>query len=141
MLTSTRSARFLVLVAALPLLGVACSGDGGEGDVNVTLREFAVEVDPATASAGDVSFVATNEGSETHEFEIFTIEGDTDVASLPVEDNVANTDGLTLLDEVEDVTPGGSAELTVNLDAGSYAVICNLPGHYSEGMFVTLDVE
>jgi uncharacterized cupredoxin-like copper-binding protein len=133
--------RLLVLSAALPLLVVACGSDGGEGDVNVTLSDFAVELDPATATAGDVVFVASNEGAETHEFEIFRIEGDTDPTALPVEDNVADTEGLTLLDEVEDVTPGGSAELTVNLDAGAYAVICNLPGHYAQGMFATLDVE
>lgn len=134
-------ARVMVLAAAVPLFAVACDGGGGEADVEVTLSDSAVELSPTSTPSGDVTLVATNEGSMTHEFEIFTVEGDVDPASLPVEDNVANTDGLTLLDEVEDVTPGSEAPLTVNLDPGTYAVICNLPGHYANGMHATLTVE
>jgi uncharacterized cupredoxin-like copper-binding protein len=131
----------LVVAAVVPLLAVACDGGGGEADVDVTLSDFAIELSPASTASGDVTFVATNEGSTTHEFEIFTAEGDVDPASLPVEDNVADTAGLTLLDEVEDVTPGSASELSVSLDPGTYAVICNLPGHYAEGMHATLTVE
>jgi uncharacterized cupredoxin-like copper-binding protein len=141
MRTSKGLVRVSVVAAVVPLLAVACDGGGGEADVDVTLSDFAVELSPASATSGDVTFVATNEGSMTHEFEIFSVEGDVDPASLPVEDNVADTDGLTLLDEVEDVTPGSEAELTVNLDQGTYAVICNLPGHYAQGMHATLSVE
>ena len=31
-------------------------------------------------------------------------------------------------------------ELTVNLEAGAYALICNLPGHYAEGMVTEFTV-
>jgi len=134
-------ARMWVIAAVVPLLVAACNGGGGEADVDVTLSDFAIELSSASAAPGDVTFVATNEGPSTHEFEIFAVEGDVDPSSLPVEDNVATTDGLTLLDEVEDVTPGSEPELTVNLDPGTYAVICNLPGHYAKGMHATLTVE
>ena len=134
-------ARVWMFAALVPLLAVSCNGGGAEADVDVTLNDSSIELAPGTATAGDVTLVATNQGSTTHEFEIFTVEGDVDPSSLPVEDNVATTDGLTLLDEVEDVTPGSQAELTVDLATGRYAVICNLPGHYAKGMHATLTVD
>ena len=138
---SRNPARLWMFAALVPLLAVSCAGGGGEADVDVTLNDSSIELAPATATAGDVTLVATNQGSTTHEFEIFTVEGDIDPSSLPVEDNVASTDGLTLLDEVEDLTPGSQAELTVDLSPGTYAVICNLPGHYTQGMHASLTVE
>ena len=85
-----------------------------------------------------MTFAATNDGSVTHEIEVFS--GDVDPATLPVEDNVASTEGLTLIDEIEDITPGSSADLTIDLEAGSYVVMCNLPGHFAEGMYSSLEV-
>ena len=46
-----------------------------------------------------------------------------------------------MVDEVEDVTAGSTTELSVDLEPGSYAIICNLPEHYEEGMFTTLVVD
>jgi uncharacterized cupredoxin-like copper-binding protein len=48
---------------------------------------------------------------------------------------------LEVVDEVEDIAPGTSAPLNLTLDPGSYAVICNLPGHYANGMHTTFTVE
>ena len=42
--------------------------------------------------------------------------------------------------EIEDITPGGNADLTVDLAAGSYVVMCNLPDHYGRGMVSSFDV-
>ena len=105
-------ARVWMFAALVPLLAVSCNGGGGEADVDVTLNDSSIELAPPTATAGDAG-----------------------------DDNVATTDGLTLLDEVEDVTPGSQAELTVDLATGTYAVICNLPGHYAQGMHATLTVD
>jgi uncharacterized cupredoxin-like copper-binding protein len=63
-----------------------------------------------------------------------------DPSSLPIEGNVASTEGLELVDEIEDITPGSSADLTVDLDAGTYVVMCNLPGHFAQGMYSTFEV-
>ena len=139
-----RLARPVIMAVSLPVLVVSCSGDGGgggEADVRVTLNDSAIELSPATTPAGETTLVATNDGAQTHEFELFSVVGDVDPSALPVQDNVANTDGLTLVDEVEDMSPGFEADLTENLDPGTYAVICNLPGHYPAGMHATLIVE
>jgi uncharacterized cupredoxin-like copper-binding protein len=134
-----RTTRRLLLAAALIVpMGAACTDTGGEGDVEVSLRDDAVMLEPDSAEAGSLTFSATNDGTETHEIEIFS--GDVDPSTLPVEDNVASTEGLALVDEIEDITPGSSADLTVDLDAGQYVVMCNLPGHFEQGMYSTFAV-
>jgi uncharacterized cupredoxin-like copper-binding protein len=130
------------LMAGLAFAAVACGGDdttGGGSTVGVSMKDWEIALDPATASAGAITFDVTNDGPTTHEFEIFS--GDVDPSTLPVESGVAVTDGLTLVDEVEDVTAGSTTELSVDLEPGSYAIICNLPEHYEEGMFTTLVVD
>ena len=136
----------LVLLGLLALGAAACddSADEGDGDgdgsvVSVAMKDWEIALDPGTASAGPITFEVTNDGPTTHEFEIFS--GDVDPSSLPVEAGVANTEGLELVDEVEDVTAGATAELAVTLDPGTYALICNLADHYEEGMYTTLTVE
>ena len=47
---------------------------------------------------------------------------------------------LEPVDEVEDIAPGTSASLSLDLEPGTYAVICNLPGHYANGMHTTFAV-
>ncbi len=58
-------------------------------------------------------------------------------------------DGVDLIDEIEPFTPGSRASITVNLEAGSYALICNiteiedgeLERHYELGMWTAFTVE
>jgi uncharacterized cupredoxin-like copper-binding protein len=46
-----------------------------------------------------------------------------------------------VIDEVEDIKPGRSATLTLNLKAGRYVLLCNLAGHYPGGMHAGLRVK
>lgn len=142
----SRHARTLLAIGTLlALLGAAsCSSDdassdaGGATTVDVTMRDWSIEVDPAAVPAGEIAFEASNDGPTTHEFEIFS--GDIPTEPLPVSDGVADTGDLVLVDEVEDVVAGTTAELTVDLDVGEYLVICNLADHYEQGMSTTLTV-
>jgi uncharacterized cupredoxin-like copper-binding protein len=140
-----RTTRLTAVAAiSLALLAAACNGDGGSSEadgntVTVTLQEFSVALDPATIQAGDVTFDTTNQGAEIHEFEI--VKTDTPAGDFEISDDVADFGDATIVDEVEDVAPGTGASLTVNLEAGTYAVICNLPGHYGQGMHADLTVE
>jgi uncharacterized cupredoxin-like copper-binding protein len=137
----------LIAFTALALLGAACSEDAGTGGtesdsaattVDVALADDSVTLSRNDVPAGSLTFDTVNEGTETHEIEVF--EGEADPESLPIENDVADTKGWTLVDEIEDITPGSSADLSVDLAAGTYQIVCNLPGHFERGMYSTLTV-
>ena len=128
--------RWLVvpMILGLALVTAGCSSDD-EGTVAVTVADFSVSADPDSAPAGDITFDISNDAEQTHEFVVFK----TDLAAdqLPTDEN-GDVDeageGVEHVDEVEDIEGGSTQSLTVNLDTGSYVLICNLPGHYAQGM-------
>lgn len=137
-----RVRRWLVvpMILGLALVTASCSGDD-EGTVAVTLADFTVTPDPDSASAGEVTFDVTNDAEQIHEFVVFQ----TDLApdQLPTEeggDVDESGEGVELVDEIEDIEGGSTQSLTVNLDAGKYVLICNLPGHYAQGMHAGFSV-
>ena len=135
----------LIPTTALLLGGVACSDDtngaqpstSGDG-IAVTLRDFSIEPATATAPSGSVEFAISNDGPSVHEFEVLAT--DTAPDALPVDSGVVQTQDTEIVDEVEDIAPGTSASLAVDLDAGSYVIICNVAGHYESGMHVGFTV-
>lgn len=124
----------------------ASTGTTSEGStVAVTLQEFAVIADTASVPAGSVTFDVTNNGpDDVHE--IVIIKTDLGAADLPTDkDGAALEDdaSLSAIDEIEDIAVGTTASLTVDLEAGSYVLVCNivqtepdgtLEAHYHEGM-------
>ena len=136
-----RIRRYAVMGAAAALFAAGgCSSD--TGGVGVTEADLSITLDESSAPAGDVTFDIQNDAEQTHEFVVFK----TDLApdALPTnEDGDVDEEGegVEHIDEVEDIVGGSSAELTVNLDAGAYVLICNLPGHYAQGMHTEFTVE
>jgi uncharacterized cupredoxin-like copper-binding protein len=130
---------FAALAGLVLLAATACSSGGDDADVEVMLQDTQITLSTETVPAGETTFATQNQGSETHEFEIFR----TDLApgELPVDGDTADTADLQLMDEVEDVAPSTTAQLTTGLEPGSYVLICNLPEHYARGMHVSLTVE
>ena len=51
-----------------------------------------------------------------------------------------DADGVEFIAEVEDIAPGTAKPLTVDLTAGTYVVLCNIPGHYADGMRTGFEV-
>ncbi|HYN36850.1 MAG TPA: plastocyanin/azurin family copper-binding protein [Actinomycetota bacterium] len=144
------------LVLAFALLGAACGGDDddatgggdvdgqGDGDgqeVAATTEDYSISLDPTSVASGETTFNITNDGAVLHEFVVFK----TDLAEgdLPVDDEgtIDEEGGLEVVDEVEDMEAGSTHELTVDLDAGTYVIACNIPTHYGLGMVTTLTVE
>lgn len=135
--------RTLALIMAVPCLslGLAACGDtdnnssSNEAEVHATLEDFKITLDESSATAGEVTFEVENDGPSTHEFVVVK----TDLApdALPTDDSGdvdEEGEGITAVDEIEDIEKGDSPKLTVDLEAGSYVVFCNLPGHYRQGM-------
>ncbi len=147
----TRRALF-ALVAVLAIASVACSSDsssssagttatspaGGGTAIAATEKDFSIALDPTEVAAGEVTFTINNEGPSAHEFVV--VATDTAPGDLPVKDGLVEEDGITVVDEAEDIAPSTTASLPIDLEAGSYVIICNLPGHYEQGMHVGLTV-
>jgi uncharacterized cupredoxin-like copper-binding protein len=146
-----RKIGLVMVVPALALSLVACgdsgdSGDNGDGssggvEIHATLDDFDIKLDETSAAAGPVAFEVDNEGPSTHEFVVVK----TDLApdKLPTDENGdvdEEGDGITVVDEIEDIEDGDSSKLEVDLEAGDYALFCNLPGHYRLGMHAALTV-
>lgn len=128
------------MILGLAFVTASCGGDD-EGVVDVTLADFTITADPTSTPAGEVTFDVANDAEQVHEFVVFQ----TDLAAeeLPTGENGdvdEEGEGVTLVDEIEDIEGGSSESLTVDLDAGSYVLICNLPGHYGQGMHTSFSV-
>ena len=129
----------LSIVAPVALLAPACSSD--DGGVGVTLADFTVTPDPTSTSAGEVTFDVSNDADQIHEFVV--VQTDLAPDALPTnEDGDVDEEGegITPVDEIEDIGGGTEQSLTVDLDAGSYVLLCNLPTHYSQGMYAAFTV-
>jgi uncharacterized cupredoxin-like copper-binding protein len=125
-----------------------CGTMGAGTTVNVTEKEFTVTPDVVTAAAGCVTFHVSNTGNDTHEF--LVIKTDLAEDALPTESDGSyeeNGPGTELLDEISEIAPGASADLTLNLAAGKYVLICNMVDldeaevHYQLGMHAAFTVQ
>lgn len=141
--------RITIAIAAFAMVGaVACSsstsststsaGGSTAGGVSATEKDFAIDLASTSAPAGSVTFNISNEGPSTHEFVVIKTDDAPD--ALPTKNGVVDEDKVKPVDEQEDIAPGTTATLTTNLDAGSYVIICNLPGHYEAGMHTAFTV-
>ncbi len=135
-------------LAAVALAGAACGGGGG-GTVDVTLQEFAVVPSESSIDSGSVTFDVTNEGPEdVHE--LVVIKTDLSPIDLPTDPNGSvneDGEGMEVIGEIEDIPVGETQSVTLDLESGSYVLICNIydesekESHYQEGMRVSFTVE
>jgi uncharacterized cupredoxin-like copper-binding protein len=110
------------------------------GTIDVTLSDFKIELSDTSSPAGEVTFEVHNKGPSVHEFVVFKTDLEPD--ALPTDDagDVAESDEFAPVDEIEDIAKGASPTLTVDLAAGSYVLICNVPAHYRQGMRTSFTV-
>jgi uncharacterized cupredoxin-like copper-binding protein len=139
---SGKSRKFAVLIgigvlAALVL--VACGG--GPQTINVTEKDYSITLSSDTMNAGSITFHVTNEATDmSHEFVIFKTDLPANNLPLNSDGNVDETQ-LNLVDAIRGLAAGDTQDLTVNLQPGHYVAICNLPGHYKQGMYIDFTVK
>jgi uncharacterized cupredoxin-like copper-binding protein len=85
--------------------------------VQVSEIEFKITTDLTSFKAGQITFVAKNDGKIPHD--------------LAVKETG---------DKTKEIPPGGTAELKVNLKPGKYELYCTIPGHEAAGMKLTITV-
>ncbi|HYU60059.1 MAG TPA: cupredoxin domain-containing protein [Solirubrobacterales bacterium] len=100
----------------------ATGATGGGKAVKISETEFKLDPsDVKDVKAGSVTFDVTNDGETTHSLEV---EGNGVEEELP-----------------DDLAPGDSGELTVDLDPGTYTMYCPIDDHRGMGMEGTITVK
>jgi len=120
----------------------------GQGNGMMSGGGMRLNTDHATVPHGTVSFLATNGGSINHEMLILPLPASQAVGTRQVGAD-AKIDEAGSLGEASNsnakgagqgVVPGASSWMTVALAPGRYELVCDLPGHYTAGMYTQLTV-
>jgi uncharacterized cupredoxin-like copper-binding protein len=110
-------------------------------DITGSVQEWAVGVSAHEALAGDVKFTIENQGTIPHEFII--VKTEFAAGKIPLgPDNRFNEDGegVFVPGEISEWNPKTTGTVTLKLDAGNYQLLCNIAGHYANGMYTQLTV-
>ena len=131
----------VLAILIIPVL-TAC----GPTTVDAALTTYNITLDKDSARAGEITFHIHNDATDlTHEFVVFKTDLPADQLPLNSEGIVdEEASGITLIDEQEDIEPGMSTDLTVNLEAGNYVLVCNIDSdemHYQHGMHTPFTVK
>ncbi len=121
-MTHPRLAAALVAALALPALA-ACtdntssssSSKGGDRTISVTSTDSSCKLSKDEAPSGNLVYKVKNNGSKVTEFYLY------------------GEDGLRIVGEVENVGPGLSRNLVINVPAGKYVPACK-PGMTGKGI-------
>jgi plastocyanin len=105
--------------AASPTTAPAAASSGGASTtINATEKDFAIALDNSSVPAGSVMFKIKNDGPSPHNIQIKELKKASD-----------------------NIDAGKTGQFTVDLPAGTYTVICDIPGHEQLGMHTTLTVK
>lgn len=121
--------RHLLLATPLALTALltGCGGESGGGSaqsVKVTAGDDSCQLSETDLAAGPTTFAVTNEGSKVTEVYVY---GESGGAFTKV------------VSEVENIGPGTSRDMDVDLAAGSYEIACK-PGQKGDGIRETVTV-
>ena len=111
----------VVTVVVVLAIASACASKASPGEkVAVTASSSECGVSRTDLTSGSTTFAVTNKGTEVTEVYVY---GEND----------------KVMGEVENIGPGTSRDVTVDLDAGSYEVACK-PGQVGTGIRTPITV-
>jgi uncharacterized cupredoxin-like copper-binding protein len=122
-----RTGGLLISLGTAGLLALAACSSGGSSTTNtvpadalvIKAEDIKFDKKEYTAPAGEVTVALESEGAQVHSLVIFD------------KDN-------TVVGEEMKVNPGQTQVETYDLPAGTYSLICDIPGHKEAGMTATL---
>ena len=116
--------------------------DHGLGMANMKMPSaMGIKLSKDQVPAGDVVFKVTNSSKETaHEMLIFHY---VDGMKFPYDPKILkiDEDKAGSLGEVSETEPEKAGEVELDLKPGKYVVLCNVPGHFANGMWALLTVK
>jgi uncharacterized cupredoxin-like copper-binding protein len=109
--------------------------------VDMSKATGAVKLSRTSAPKGDVTFTVSN-GSKELVHEMLVVRLSDPQKPLPLASDQAAIDEAKInsLGEVSELDPGKIGTVTVNLQPGTYLLLCNVPGHFEAGMWATFTV-
>ena len=127
--------------------GTVTPPPSGAAQVNVVLKEWSIEVSPATVKAGLVYFLADNQGPLAPH-EVVVIKSRAAPDSLTAVEGVVPEQTVNVIGEIEGFAPDTKASGVFNLTPGTYVLICNIveikegqvESHYLLGMHTVFTV-
>jgi iron uptake system component EfeO len=122
-LPSRTTALIVTALLAVPALA-ACGGGSSGPSVKVTAGDSSCAVAKTSLAPGKTTFAVHNSGSKVTEIYVYAKSG---------------SEFSKTVEEAEDIGPGTSRELTVDLAAGTYEVACK-PGMTGNGIRTRITV-
>jgi uncharacterized cupredoxin-like copper-binding protein len=147
-----RTVSVVTILGAVALGG--CGSDPSDGPAGMSgasaeprnmvagaVREWSVDTTAQRARAGEVTFVISNFGTVDHEF--LVVKTTYQHGKIPLGGNNRFDEedkGLSVIDEIPEWAPGVTNTLKVTLEPGEYELLCNIEGHYNNGMHAPFEV-
>ncbi|MDX8525973.1 sulfocyanin-like copper-binding protein [Mesorhizobium sp. MSK_1335] len=101
-----------------------------------------IKATPGAVKAGEVTFNVKNDSKDTvHEMIVMFLADPKKPLPYIDAENRVDEDKAGDNGEVSELDPGKSGSLTVDLKAGKYLLICNVPGHYGASMWAEFTVD
>ena len=114
-------------------------GIGMHGDMKTAI--MGIDIDKKTVKAGVVTFEVKNVSKETvHEMIVSPLKNADETLPYLNNENKVDEEHGSHLGEVSELNPGASGALRVTLKPGMYALFCDIPNHYMDGMWTLLEV-
>jgi uncharacterized cupredoxin-like copper-binding protein len=150
----------IALVALLASVAIACGGDDGDNGsaateeataeftaeevtatIEVEMADFEFIPKDAKGPAGIDEVVTPNIGEVEHELQLYKT--DVDPGSLTVDAETGKADTEPLGERLfENFADAGETDSNIaDLDAGQYAMVCNIAGHYEAGMWGSMTIK
>lgn len=104
--------------------------DASSGEVTIKATEFAFGPSQISAKAGKLKITMENDGKAVHE--LVVLRTDAAPGSLKVTDG--RVDEADSVGEISETEAGQSKSHTFDLQPGKYLIVCNVKGHYMQGM-------
>ena len=114
----------------------------GTPNLDMSKATMGMTATPATVKAGKVTFRVKNSSKDTiHEMIVMYLADPSKPLPYIAAENRVDEDKAGDKGEVSELDPGASGTLTVDLKAGKYLLICNVPGHFATGMWTEFTVK
>jgi uncharacterized cupredoxin-like copper-binding protein len=126
--------------AASPVASAAPPSASAATSATVSLTEWKVTV-AGTIKSGKTDLTITNAGVTPHELLVF--KSDLKPSAYPTDaagDIKEEGAGVKLVSDGDNIDPAGTQARSVDLAPGKYLFVCNIPGHFKQGMFTIVTV-